>query len=253
MAESAEEVRVTFAPCHSSSGHYDLSFIGKMISISEGIKMHSEYIASETAATGMANLADPGSAARKQAREATGRTTFSSLHPKQAMRSGDRSQSAPLVLVLVLAVVFGWLPVLYAWAVRSMLHRTSRRLREGDFEPLFRTYADDIKFVFPGHNSWAGEFRGRAEVERWVRRVYQVGLRLEPHEILVMGSPWNTTVCLRFTDRCTTPDGTVVYTNRGIIFGKITWGKITYYEIHEDTEKVVALDAYVASHEQTGA
>jgi ketosteroid isomerase-like protein len=214
--------------------------------------MHSEYTAPETAATGVANPADPGSAVRKQAREATGRTTFSSVHPKQAMRPGDRRQSAPLVVVVV-ALVFGLLPALYAWAVRSMLHRTTRRLREGDFEPLFRTYADDIKFVFPGHNSWAGEFRGREEVERWVRRVYQVGLRLEPHEILVMGPPWNTSVCLRFTDRCTAPDGTIVYTNRGMIFGKIAWGKITYYEIQEDTEKVVALDAYLASQEPTGA
>lgn len=214
--------------------------------------MHSENTAPGTAATGVANPADPGSAVRKQAREVTGRTPFSSVHPKQAMRPGDHRQSASLVVALVLAVVFGMLPALYAWAVRSLLYRTLRRLREGDFEPLFRTYADDIKFVFPGHNSWAGEFRGREEVERWVRRVYQVGLRLEPHEILVMGPPWDMTVCLRFTDRCTAPDGTIVYTNRGMVFGKIAWGKITYYEIHEDTEKVVILDEYVASHEPTG-
>ncbi len=198
--------------------------------------MHSEYTATETTATCVANLADSGSAVRKQ-----------------TMRPGDHRQSAPLVVALVLAVVFGLLPALYGWAVRSMLHRNLRRLREGDFEPLFSTYADDIRFVFPGHNSWAGEFRGREEVERWVRRVYQVGLRLEPHEIFILGPPWDTTVCLRFTDRCTAPDGTIVYTNRGMVFGKIAWGKITYYEIYEDTEKVVALDEYVASHEPTGA
>ena len=209
--------------------------------------MHSEYTATETVAKCVANRADPGSAARKQAREATGRTPSSSVHPKQAMRQSLHRQSAPLVVALVLAVVFGVLPALYAWAVRSMLHRNLRSLREGDLEPLFSTYADDIRFVFPGHNSWAGEFRGREEVERWVRRVYQVGLRLEPHEILVMGPPWDTTICLRFTDRCTAPDGTIVYANRGMFFGKIAWGKITYYEIHEDTEKVVALDEYVES------
>jgi ketosteroid isomerase-like protein len=158
-----------------------------------------------------------------------------------------------LLVVALVAVVFSLLPALYAWAVRSMLRRTLRRLREGDLEPLFRTYADDIRFVFPGHNSWAGEFRGREQVERWVRRVYQVGLRLEPQEILIMGPPWETTVCLRFTDRCIVADGTIVYTNRGVIFGKIAWGKITYYEVHEDTEKVVALDEYVASREPTSA
>ena len=195
--------------------------------------MLAESTATETAALGVANWANPGSTASKQTREPSSR------------------QSAPLIVALVLAVVFGVLPALYAWAVRSMLRRTLRRLREGDLEPLFSTYADDIRFVFPGHNSWAGEFRGREEVERWVRRVYQVGLRLEPHEILVMGPPWDTTVGLRFTDRCTAADGTIVYTNRGMIFGRIAWGKITSYEVHEDTEKVVAFDEYVASHGPT--
>jgi hypothetical protein len=84
-----------------------------------------------------------------------------------------------------------------------------------------------------------------------VQCVYQVGLRLEPHEMLVAGSPWDTTVCLRFTDTCTAPDGAIVYTIRGVIFGKIAWSKITSYELYEDTEKVVALDEYVASLEST--
>ena len=156
-------------------------------------------------------------------------------------------------MALVFVLMFGFLPILYAGVVRSLLRRNLRHLREGDFEPVFNTYADDIRFVFPGQSSWAGEFRGRGEVERWVQRVYQVGLRLEPHEILVVGPPWDTTVCLRFTDTCTAQDGAIVYSNRGVIFGKIAWGKITYYELHEDTEKVVALDEYVASLKSTGA
>jgi ketosteroid isomerase-like protein len=160
-------------------------------------------------------------------------------------------QSQAAILIATLVALLGLLPALYGWTVRSMLRRNLRHLREGDLEPLFRTYADDIRFVFPGHNSWAGEFRGREEVERWVRRVYQVGLRLEPHEMLVVGPPWDTTVCLRFTDTCTAADGTIVYTNRGMFFGKIAWGKITSYELYEDTEKVVALDEYVASLEST--
>lgn len=164
-------------------------------------------------------------------------------------REKSTRQSQAAILIAVLVALLSLLPALYAWAVRSMLRRNLRHLREGDLEPLFSTYADDIRFVFPGHTSWAGEFRGREEVERWVRRVYQVGLRLEPHEMLVAGPPWDTTVCLRFTDRCTAADGTIVYTNQGMFFGKVAWGKITSYEIHEDTEKVVALDKYVASLE----
>ncbi len=178
--------------------------------------------------------------------------------PQKPMCSNSLSQSKrnqqyqSTILISALVAVLGILPALYRWIVRAMLRRNLRHLREGDLESLFSTYADDIRFVFPGKNSWAGEFRGKDEVKRWVRRVYQVGLRLEPHEMLVVGPPWDTTVALRFTDRCTAPDGTVVYANRGMVFGKIVWGKITYYEIHEDTEQVVALDEYLESRERTG-
>src|SRR5712692_3008568 len=55
--------------------------------------MHSEYTATETVAKFVANLADPGSAARKQAREAAGCTPSSSIHPQQAMRPSNHETS----------------------------------------------------------------------------------------------------------------------------------------------------------------
>jgi ketosteroid isomerase-like protein len=166
-------------------------------------------------------------------------------------RGNRRCQLA--ILFAALAAALGILPALYAWAVRYMLRRNLRRLRDGDVEPLFSTYADDVRFVFPGRNSWAADLRGKDEVKRWVQRFVRLGLQLEPHEIFVTGPLWNTTVCLRFTDQCTAPDGNVVYANRGTIFAKAVWGKITYYEVYEDTEKVAAFDEYLVSHEPTGA
>src|SRR5260370_18566814 len=138
------------------------------------------------------------------------------------LSQGKRNQQYPsTLLIAVLAAVLGILPALYRWTVRALLRRNLRHLREGDLEPLFSTYADNIRFVFPGKNSWAGEFRGKAEVKRRVRRVSQGCLRLEPHEMLVAGPPWDTTFALRFTDQCTPADGTVVYANRGMSFAKI--------------------------------
>ena len=61
-----------------------------------------------------------------------------------------------------------------------------------------------------------------------------------------MALPGNTTVCIRITDRATDAGGNVIYENRAVLFGKIRWGKITFYEVYEDTEKVAALDAYLA-------
>ena len=58
---------------------------------------------------------------------------------------------------------------------------------------------------------------------------------------------------MRFTDEATAPDGTVVYTNRAVLFGKIAWGKIAYQEDYVDTQKVAEFDEYLAAHETPGA
>ncbi len=85
-------------------------------------------------------------------------------------------------------------------------------------------------------------------LERFVR----VGLRFEVREILVKGPPWGTTVCLWFTDRLAAQDGSIVYENRGTILAKIAWGKVFYYEVNEDTQKVDELDEWLAAHEPSG-
>ena len=37
--------------------------------------------------------------------------------------------------------------------------------------------------------------------------------------------------------------------NRAVLFGKIRWGKINFYEVYEDTERVAALDAHLAGRQ----
>ncbi|HEX8857118.1 MAG TPA: nuclear transport factor 2 family protein [Thermoleophilaceae bacterium] len=138
----------------------------------------------------------------------------------------------------------------YAWLVRRLFMRNLRNLRAGNPEPLFKSYADDVRFVFPGDSSWGGEVRGREALEHWVRRFVRVGLQLEPQKILITGPPWKTTFCLLYTDELTTPSGERVYENRGAIYGTIRWGKITSYETAEDTHKVEAFDEWLAEHEQ---
>jgi hypothetical protein len=80
-------------------------------------------------------------------------------------------------------------PLLYGWAVRWMLRRNLARLRAGDPEPLLATYADDVRFIFPGRSLWAANLQGKDEVDSWLGRFVRVGLRLEAREILVKGPP----------------------------------------------------------------
>jgi ketosteroid isomerase-like protein len=155
-----------------------------------------------------------------------------------------RGPNVPVTIVAVLASL-NWL---HARTVRWSIRRNLARLWVGDPEPLLANYADDVRFTFPGHSSWAGEFRGKEEVARWLGRFVRVGLRFAVHEILVVGPPWDATLCLWFTDRLTDPNGGVVYENRGTIMAKLAWGKIVSYEVNEDTQKVAALDHYLEAH-----
>ena len=141
---------------------------------------------------------------------------------------------------------------MFGYIVKLMIRRALRRHQSGDVEALLRSYADDVRFVFPGNNSWAGEFRGKEAVASWLRRFHEAGLKVQPHEIVVGGPPWNTTVCVRITDRATDAGGNVIYENRAVLFGKIRWGKITFYEVYEDTERVAALDGHLADRQLGG-
>ena len=138
------------------------------------------------------------------------------------------------------------------WAVRRMIRNDVRRLREsGDIGPTLRRYRDDATLVFPGTSSWSGEHRGKPAIEAFLRRFVAVGLEGETDEILVNGPPWNTMVCVRFTDHAAGPDGEIVYENRAVLFARIVWGKIVFQEDYEDTQKVEAFDEHLAAVDAT--
>ena len=135
---------------------------------------------------------------------------------------------------------------MYKSAVRRSIRRNVVALARGDLKPLLSGYADNAVLVFPGNSSWGGEHRGKAAIEAFLRRFVEVGLVGEVEEILVNGPPWRTRVCVRFSDRVVDRTGEVVYENRAVLYGRITWGKIVYQEDYEDTHRVEALDQYLA-------
>ena len=135
---------------------------------------------------------------------------------------------------------------MFGWLVSAMIRRSVRRVNEGDIDAMLNSYARDAVLVFPGDHSWGGEYRGRNRIEEFLRRCVSSGLKFEIEDIVVGGWPWDAKVCIRLTDRATAPDGTEIYSNRALIFAKTSWGKITFQEDYEDTQKVVALDEYEA-------
>lgn len=136
---------------------------------------------------------------------------------------------------------------MYKAAVRWMIRRNVRALRDGNPGPQIAMYADDAVLVFPGSNRWSGEYRGREAIAGFMRRFVADGLRGEPEDILVNGPPWRTRVAVVFPVTSTDDTGTVVYDNRAVLYAQARWGKITRQEDFEDTHKSEAFDRYLQS------
>jgi ketosteroid isomerase-like protein len=135
-----------------------------------------------------------------------------------------------------------------SWLARKVISHNMARSREGDIGPTLRLDARDVKFTFPGRNSWGGEFRGKSQLREWLERFAALGLQVHPDEVVATGWPWRGTVCVRGHDHLRGPDGELVYENRFVIWGHTAWGRLTDYEVYEDTEKSAALDEWIAAN-----
>jgi ketosteroid isomerase-like protein len=137
-----------------------------------------------------------------------------------------------------------------SWLAKAILTRDMARLREGDYRPTLRMDAKDIRFRFPGDSSWATHIDNRDDLERWLQRFVDTGLKIYPDEVVVQGPPWNMTLCVRGTDHLDTEDGRV-YENRYVIWGRMAWGRLREYEVYEDTQATKGLDEYLSRREST--
>jgi ketosteroid isomerase-like protein len=137
-----------------------------------------------------------------------------------------------------------------SWLAKKMIGYNMRRISAGDPGPTLRMEAEDVTLHFPGDNSWSGEFRGKDQVEPWLRRFVRVGFQIFPDEVVLKGFPWNQTVCVRGHDYLRSADGELVYENRYVIWGRMAWGLLKEYEVYEDTQKAKAFDDWLAVHER---
>jgi ketosteroid isomerase-like protein len=136
-----------------------------------------------------------------------------------------------------------------SWLTKQLISRVMARTRAGDIKPTLMLDDPNVRFVFPGQNSWSGDFNGRDAHRQWLARLVRVGVMTEPDEVAVSGFPWKMTVAIRGRSWRDTPDGERVYENRFVIWGHLRWGRLYDYEVYEDTYKANALDAYLEAHE----
>ena len=133
---------------------------------------------------------------------------------------------------------------LFVRGLRLKFERDLAKLNAGDYQPLLGGYADDAVLVFnDGDHRWAGEHRGKAAIERFLRDFTAAGLRGELRDVQIGGPPWDMTVWARFDDRAVAPDGEVLYRNRVAMVIRTRWGRIVRHEdFYEDTGRIETLE-----------
>ena len=137
-----------------------------------------------------------------------------------------------------------------SWLTKKLISFVMGRTRAGDIKPTLMLDASDVHFVFPGDNSWSGDYHGKSAHRAWLERLVRVGVKTDADEVSVSGFPWRMTVCIRGRSWLDSPEGERIYDNRFVIWGKLRWGKLYDYEVYEDTQKAKALDGWLEQHEQ---
>lgn len=140
-----------------------------------------------------------------------------------------------------------------SWAVKQLISWVMARTRAGDIRPTLALDAPDVRFVFPGSNSWSGTYESRDAHRRWLERLVRVGVMTDVDEVVAGGFPWSMTACIRGRSWHDTPAGERIYDNRFVIWAKLRWGRLKEYEVYEDTEKAQALDDYLEANEPAPA
>jgi ketosteroid isomerase-like protein len=129
--------------------------------------------------------------------------------------------------------------------LRAKLNRDVDALNRGDYGPVLANFAPDAVLHFnEGDHRWAGEHRGKGEIERFLRNFVAAGLRGQINELAVAGPPWRMTLVARFDDHAHDPSGREIYRNRTALVARTRWGRIVEQEdFYADTARIGELEA----------
>jgi ketosteroid isomerase-like protein len=140
-----------------------------------------------------------------------------------------------------------------SWLGGKLVRYQMAALNAGNIKPSLRMDARDVEMTFPGDSSWGRVYRGKREHREFLERFVAAGLQIFADEVIVKGTPWRATVCIRGHDQAEGPQGERVYDNRYVIWGRLVWGRLKQYEVYEDTVKTNVFDEWLERREQQPA
>ena len=151
------------------------------------------------------------------------------MHLRSALTGAGLAVAGRALLPRLLLVKFG---------------RDVARLNAGDHSTLLSAYADDAVLHFnDGDHRWAGDWVGKAAIDRFLRNYTAAKVQGEIKQIVVAGPPWALTMLVRFDDHADGPDGTRLYSNRTVLVMRTRWGKVVDHEdFYVDTRSIPEFD-----------
>lgn len=140
-------------------------------------------------------------------------------------------------------------------ALRAKVGGDIARLNAGDPSALLGAYADDAVLHFPqGDHRFAGPWRGKAAIERFLRTFAASRLQGRLRDVAISGPPWAMTMWARFDDHADAEDGTRLYENRAVLVLRTRFGRVVEHEdFFADTERIAAFDRALAERERAAS
>lgn len=132
---------------------------------------------------------------------------------------------------------------MYHAIVRHKLRQTFEQINAGNYEGILRQFSPDLQHWFSGSgHALAGQRDNLQITTDWYKRLARIfpDLRFELKKVVVSGWPWHTLAAVEWVDHFSSPDGQS-FSNEGVHFLKLKWGRVTELHIYCDTERLARI------------
>ena len=125
---------------------------------------------------------------------------------------------------------------MYNYIVKKLVKKSFGLVNERRFAELGESLAPNVKHSFAGSHALGGIRNDKAALMAWFERLGRVmpKLHITVNQITVEGWPDNTLAIVRWTATAVLANGDP-YINKGAHFVTLKWGKITEFDVYEDS------------------
>lgn len=138
---------------------------------------------------------------------------------------------------------------MYHTIVRRKLAKAFHQINLGDYEHILKQFGPSFEHWFSGEHALAGTRHTLEVTQEWYKRLALMfpDLHFDVKKIVVQGWPWDTVAAVEWVDHLTAPDGKA-FSNEGVHFLKLRWGKVVELHIYCDTQKLAGVCQYLEQH-----